>query len=154
MSRFVRLLVCVVVSAGLTAEVPSRNPELEVQQASEALGAARQRRDAAAFAAFFTHDGVFMIPGLPDAAGRDAVRTLAEKHFGGARVEDLKIREREIRVSEDYAYELAWYSETSRGEEQSFRLEGRQFIIWKRGSDNAWRVQRYLYNFAGARPVP
>lgn len=153
MSQLVRLFVCVFLGASVMAgEVASDDPVMEVQRASDALAAARQSGDAEAFVALFTDDGVYMMPGLPDAAGRAAVRTLATKRFEGSKAEDIKILKRDVRVTEDMAYELAWFSEISR-RDQAMRLQGRQFIVWKRGSDGAWRVQRYLYNFSAAEPL-
>jgi ketosteroid isomerase-like protein len=82
------------------------------------------------------------------------VRRLAEQHCAGGRTEDVRIERREIQVAGDSAYELAWYSESSRRQEEAFRMQARHFILWKREGDNSWRVQRYLYNVSGAEPLP
>lgn len=152
MSRgaFVLLFFCIALTACATAPQVERS----VQQASDALSAAREAGDAAAFAALFTDDGIFMVPGLSDAVGRAAVRELARKRFAGGRTEAVNVARREIEIVGDSAYELAWYAETDRREEQSLRMQGRHFILWKRGTDDAWRVHRYLYNFSSAEPVP
>ncbi|HEY8131700.1 MAG TPA: SgcJ/EcaC family oxidoreductase [Thermoanaerobaculia bacterium] len=155
MSRHVWILiVCVALTACVTVQPATQQTELEVQQASDQFSATRERGDASSFAARFTEDGIFMVPGLSDAAGRSAVRELAQRRFTSGRINDLKIHRREIQVIGDSAYELAWYSETDRRQEQSFRLQGRHFILWKRGSDKVWRVHRYLYNFSDATPLP
>lgn len=156
MSRFpVVVLVSLALLACATSPPPAATEtELQVQRASDAFSAARERGDAASFAAMFTDDGIFMVPGLPDAAGREAVLALAQQRFEGDPTEEIKIVRRDIQAAGDTAYELAWYSETDRRPDQSFRLQGRQFILWKLERDNVWRVQRYLYSFSGARPVP
>jgi uncharacterized protein (TIGR02246 family) len=130
------------------------SPEKEVQQASDALFAARQHGDAAAFAALIAEDGIVMVPGLPDASGRSAVLEQARRRFEGNKTEDVKIHRRDIKVAGDQAYELCWYAETNRQDDQGFRMEARHFILWTRGADNVWRAQRYLYNFAAAEPLP
>ena len=155
MSRsFCILIVCVALTACATVQPATEQAELEVQQASDQFHATRVRGDAPSFAALFTDDGVFMVPGLPDAAGRDAVGKLAQQRFAGAQTSDFKILRREIEVIGDAAFELAWYSETDRRQGQAFRMEGRYLLQWKRGSDKSWRVHRYLYNFSDAAPVP
>jgi uncharacterized protein (TIGR02246 family) len=128
--------------------------ERNIQQASDHFFTTRQHGDASSFAALFADNGAFMVPGLADATGRDAIRELAQVRFASGRSEDFKIERREIEVVGDSAYELAWFSETDRRPGQSFRMQGRHFILWKRGSDEAWRVQRYLYNYSGAEPLP
>jgi uncharacterized protein (TIGR02246 family) len=141
-------------TACVTVQPATQQTELEVQQASDQFSTARERGDASSFAALFTEDGIFMVPGLSDAAGRSGVRELAQQRFASGRINDFKIHRREIQVIGDSAYELAWYSETDRRQEQPFRLQGRHFILWKRGSDKVWRVHRYLYNFSDAAPLP
>src|SRR5256885_342392 len=84
--------------------------------------------------------------------GRSEIRELAQQRFASARTTDFKVQRREIQLIGDSAYELAWYSETHRGQDQSLQLQGRYLIVWKRGSDKLWRVHRNLYNFSGATP--
>jgi uncharacterized protein (TIGR02246 family) len=126
---------------------------MEVQQASDRFWTTRARGDAAALAALFTDDGMFMVPGLPDASGRKAVRELLEQRFAGGRTFDLVVHRREIEVTGDSANELAWYSESHQAQGQTMRMDGRYLLVWQRGGDGAWRVHRYLYNFSGATPV-
>jgi uncharacterized protein (TIGR02246 family) len=128
--------------------------ESDIRNASDQFWAARNRGDAAAFAAQFTDDGIFMVPGLSDAAGRTAVQALAEKRFAAARPTDFNVVRREIDVAGDSAYELGWFAETDRRGDQAMRMQGHYLLVWNRGSDDAWRVRRYLYNFSGAEPVP
>ena len=152
----IRSLWILIACGMLTSCVRSQAPEVaekEVREASDRFHATRQRGDAAAHAGQFTEEGVLMVPGLADAAGRDAVRGLLEKRFAGARTTDFKVHRREIEVAGDSAYELAWYSEVHAGQDESMRLDGRYVLVWKRGSDGAWRVHRDLYNFSGMTPV-
>jgi uncharacterized protein (TIGR02246 family) len=126
---------------------------LEVQRASDQFWAARMRGDATAFASQFTEDGSYMVPGLGDAAGRTEILALAQKRFASA-TSEIKVERREIEVSGDTAHELAWYSEVVRPKDDGpMRMFGRYLLVWKRGTDNVWRVHRYLYNFSGADPL-
>lgn len=156
MSRFLRILiVCCTLTACATAPPATDHAsDLDVRQASDRFWATRQRGDAAAFAEHFTDEGVLMIPGLDDASGRNAVRELAQKRFAGVRTADFKVHRREIDVCGDTAYELAWFAETYPAQNDPTRLRGRYLIVWKRGSDNVWRVHRNVYNFAGTEPLP
>ena len=147
------LTVFAALTACATGQPAAQNVEHQVAQASDAFLASRQRGDASSFVAHFTEDGTFMVPGLQDAAGHSAIRELAQKRFAGGRTDDFVVHRREIQFVDDAAYELAWFSETNRRQDHAFRMEGRHFILWKRGSDGRWRVHRYLYNFSDARPA-
>lgn len=127
--------------------------EMEIQQASDRFWTTRESGDASALAAQFTEEAILMVPGLPDAVGRSAVRDLLKLRFASARTTDFKVHRREIQVVAESAYELAWYSETHRGQGEWTRLEGRYLLFWKRGHDDRWRVHRYFYNFSAATPV-
>jgi uncharacterized protein (TIGR02246 family) len=147
------LAVCASLTACATTPPAAPDVERQVAQASDEFLASRQSGDASSFVSHFTDDGSFMVPGLPDVTGHSAIQALAQKRFAGGRTDDFTVRRREIQVQGDAAHELAWFSEIDRRQEQAFRMEGRHFILWKRGSDGRWRVHRYLYNFADARPV-
>jgi uncharacterized protein (TIGR02246 family) len=150
MSRCILIIaLCAALNGCVTAGHSSEQRELE--EASNRFIDARQTGDASSFAALFTGDGMFMVPGLLDAAGRSAVRELAQKRFARARSSDFAIHRREIQVLGDSANELAWFSETSPSGDD--RMEGRHSIVWKRGSDQVWRVHRYLYSFSDAKPL-
>jgi uncharacterized protein (TIGR02246 family) len=155
MSRSLWILaLCSTLTACVTGQSSTQQTERDVQRASDRFIEARQRGDALSFAALFTEDGMFMVPGLLDAAGRSAVRELAQKRFARGPTTDFIIHRREIQVIDHSAYELAWFSETlGRPEEQQHRMQGRHLIVWQRGSDNVWRIHRYLYNFADAKPL-
>lgn len=146
------LLAFAFLTACATAPPPTENGRLEVQQASDRFWAERDRADAAGFSAQFTEEGMLMIPGLADAEGREAIRELMQKRFGGVRVTDFQVLRREIDVAGDAAWELGWFSEIVRSE-NPMRMSGRYLIVWKRGSDDVWRAHRYVYSYSGAKPV-
>jgi uncharacterized protein (TIGR02246 family) len=148
------LIVCGALTSCATVQPAPEQAQLEVQQASDQFWATRERGDASSFAGQFTEDGILMVPGLADAAGRSAIRELAQKRFASGRTTDFTVHRREIEVVGDSAYELAWYSETDRRQEQSFRMQGRYLIVWRRASDKLWRVHRNFYNFSDAAPLP
>jgi ketosteroid isomerase-like protein len=147
------LIVCGVLTSCVTSQPATETVEMEVQQASDRFWTTRERGDASSLAAQVTETAILMVPGLPDAVGRSAVRDLLQQRFASARTSDFKVHRREIQVIGNSAYELAWYSETYHGEDESLRLEGRYLIVWKRGRDDPWRVHRNLYNFSAATPV-
>ena len=151
---FKHLLLLGMCAALAACATTPQNAERDVAQASDEFFAARQRGDVSSFVVHFTEDGTFMVPGLTDAAGHDAIRQLAQKRFAGGATEDFKVHRREIRFADDAAYELGWFSETDRRPGQAFQMAGRHVIVWKRGGDGRWRVQRYLYSFSDARPAP
>lgn len=154
MTRFLStLILCVLLTACATVQPSTQQAELEVQQASEQFRVAHERGDAAALSALLTEDAVLMIPGMVDTEGRSAIQKLMQQRFGSMRIADFKIHRREISVIGDSAYELAWYEQTTRSEQGGFEMQGRYVIVWQRGSDDVWRVRRYVYNFSDATPL-
>ena len=158
MARSLRFsLICLILAACTHSQpLPETLPEnarTEVEQASDRFWASRQREDVAAHTAQFTETGILMVPGLPDAVGRAAIRELLEQRFEGGRTTDFKVHRREIQVVGDSAHELAWYSEVRHGQGESMLLEGRYLLVWNRGSDGRWLVHRNLFNFSAATPV-
>ncbi|HEX7708613.1 MAG TPA: SgcJ/EcaC family oxidoreductase [Thermoanaerobaculia bacterium] len=136
-------------AACATGQPSTQEAQRAVEQASDQFIEARQSGDAASFAALFTEEGIYMVPGLLDATGRTAVRELAEKRFAAGPSKDFKVNRRETDVVGDSAYELTWFSETG----SHHHMQGRHFILWKRGDDEMWRVHRYHYNFSDATPI-
>jgi uncharacterized protein (TIGR02246 family) len=151
MVRSLWILLVLSLMSCATTPPSTDSSELRVQQASEQFWAVRERGDAATFAAQFTEDGVFMVPGVADAMGRTAIQELAQLRFAGARTTDSHVHKREIKVLGDSAHEIAWFMETYPAD--SMRMLGRYVIVWNRGADNVWRVRRFMYNFSGAQPV-
>ena len=149
----VMLIVCGLLTSCAGTRPPAETARLNVQNASDEFWAIRERRDASALASRFTETGIYMVPGLPDAVGRSAIRELLEKRLASGPTVDFKVHRREIDLVGDTAYELAWYSEKHHAREGSNLLEGRYAIVWLRGHDGTWRVHRYLYNFSAATPI-
>lgn len=154
MVRAILILSALFALTSCVATRPSSSAsEGEVREASDRFRDARLRGDAVALAEQFTDDGILMVPGVPDATGRVAVRELLKEMFASVRIEDLEVRSQEIQVIGDVAYELAWYSEVNVRKDGSYRFEGRYLIVWKREAGKGWRVHRNLYNFSDATPV-
>ena len=148
------LFICGALSACASVPPGGQQVNAVVEQTSDRFWSTRQSGDAAALATQFTEDGILMIPGLPDSAGREAIQSLVQQRAATTQISDFKIQRREIEVLGDTAHELGWFSEVYRGQGPSMRMQGRYSIVWKRGGDNVWRVHRNQYNFAGATPVP
>ncbi|HEU4521161.1 MAG TPA: SgcJ/EcaC family oxidoreductase, partial [Thermoanaerobaculia bacterium] len=130
MSRCLAILIVCALTSCATVQPAAEHSEAEVREASDQFWATRDRGDASAFTAQFTDDGIFMVPGLADATGRDAILKLAEKRFAAVRPTDFTIHRREIDVAGDSAHELAWFSETIRGPHESTRMSGRYLLVW------------------------
>ena len=147
------LAFLVTLSTGLLACTSSRPAAsiADIENVGNRLWAAHEQGDAAALADLVTDDAVLMVPGFPDVRGRDAIRAAADGMFKTTRIENFKIKRREIRVVGDEAYELAWYSEVMRPQQGEPRhLDGRYLIVWKRDAAGHWLVHRNLFNFANA----
>lgn len=156
MAVYYRVLLASVLLAGCSAVKPASfsSTEPAVTRASDQVWAAHERGDALGLASMVTEDAILMVPGYPDVRGRTGIQEAAQQMFASTRITNFKVERREIRVVDDSAYELAWYSETLQGQDgSSTPVQGRYLIVWKRGRDGNWRVHRNLFNLAsGSHP--
>src|SRR4051812_23204137 len=120
-----RLLPVLILVACVSSRPAAVDQEADVKRASDQFSATRISGDAAAFARQFTDDGIYMVPGVADAAGQTAIEKLAKRQLAPGRLTDFEVHRREIIVDGDTAHELASYSETNRGGEQPMRMDGR-----------------------------
>jgi ketosteroid isomerase-like protein len=145
------LILCSVLTYPALGHDPAETAEAQIKKASDRFWASRG--DAAVLAAQLTETVILMVPGLPDAVGREEVRDLLHQRFTALRPTDLKTHNRELDVAGDTAYELTVYSEKQVAQGEAMRLDGRYLIVWKRGADGVWRAHRILFNYSGATPL-
>lgn len=114
-----------------------------VMEADRAFARAFAERGVEVWADFFAPDGVQIPGGLPAARGRDEVRALAERLFGGSGFEALTWEpvQAEVAASGDLAYTLGNYvAEGTDAKGEPMRQEGNYVTIWRRARDGTWQV--------------
>ena len=138
---------CAAATARQSAD-SSAQARADIERTRDAFWAAQERADASAFAMHLTDDAILFAPGMGEVRGRAAIEEAARNMFSQMRVTNFRILGQELEICGDTAYELTTYSETLQptGAAAS-NVRGRYLIVWRRGSDGAWRVHRNLFNF-------
>jgi uncharacterized protein (TIGR02246 family) len=147
-------LAAAIAAAGLLAAVPG------IARAEDDLAAARatieaanrdwvkamQAGDAAAIAAPYADDAVFVLPDGRALVGRAAIEQAMAKGFAGGHASAAELRQEGLRrVAPDLIYEWGW-GRTERVDAKGERKsgEGRYVTVWRRGPDGRWRIVRNL----------
>jgi len=115
-----------------------------IERANAEWAVAALRHDASAIAAQYTEDAIIMGPGAPAGVGRAIVRTgVAE--MPGIREPSLTIAE--VEVFDTTAVERGTFRMTLAVPGQAPMTDvGKYLVVWKQGSDGAWRRHREVFN--------
>ena len=149
-------VVLILSCAGPQPEPPT--DPAEVRQAIEAVNAqfaeAFNRGDAAAFAAFYTPDGIMMPPNAEPSAGRQAIEESFAADFS-TNPPSLKLTTADVEVHGDTAIESGNYSIsfTPPGQEEAIEDHGKYLVVWKKQSDGSWKLHRDIWNSNLSPPV-
>jgi ketosteroid isomerase-like protein len=120
-------------------------------QISSQFSAAYVKGDIEKLVSFYTDDAV-IFPGNSDLIrGKEAIKkywTLAP----GRTVTHHKITAVEIKIMGDFAYDYGYYEVSGRNNDEAWGPNyGKYLIVWKRGSDGAWKMHLDMWN---SRPKP
>jgi uncharacterized protein (TIGR02246 family) len=164
--RLRRRVVVLVGVLGLAAcrieEVPRTGPNdpddlarEEIDRTREAYRQALLKGDADAITGVFTRDATLAEPDAPDIVGSDAIEAAMRTLFAHATITDVLLEPDPLDVATGgIALELGRFEQTLQVPEQpAATRRGRYAIRWLRGPDEAWRIQRMLYNLYPAEPA-
>lgn len=120
-------------------------------QISKQFSAAYMQGDAEKMTSLYTDDAV-IFPGNSDLIrGKQAIRkywTLAP----GRTITHHKITAVEIKITGDFAYDYGYYEISGANNGEAWGPNyGKYLIVWKRGSDGAWKMHLDMWN---SRPKP
>jgi uncharacterized protein (TIGR02246 family) len=120
-------------------------------QISTQFSAAYMKGDAEKMVSLYTDDAV-IFPGNSDLIrGKEAIRKYW-RLAPGRTITHHKITAVEIKITGDFAYDFGYYEiiGTNNGETWGPNY-GKYLIVWKRGSDGAWKMHLDMWN---SRPKP
>lgn len=152
------LTVFLIISCGPQPEPPTNTAE--VRQAIEAANAqlveAFNQGDAAAAAAFYTEDAIFMPPNSEPARGRQAIQEKTAADMAALHLSDLALTTSEVDVHGDTAIETGSFTIklTPPGQEEAIQDQGKYIVIWKKQADGSWKVHRDIFNSNISPPAP
>lgn len=100
-----------------------------------------------AFAELLTDDAVWLPAGQSAVVGKPAIQTwlaplFAQFHY------DFSISDVKVRVLGDWAVEQARFASklTDKHSGQTQQHQSRYIILWRRGSEDIWQIERYIDN--------
>ncbi|MDX1578604.1 MAG: nuclear transport factor 2 family protein [Gemmatimonadota bacterium] len=103
---------------------------------------------------FWTPDARVLLPGM-DLDGAAIATFVDEFYAAGGEAVSVEFRTDDRFVHGDAAYELGRYEETARsGDGAEEFVRGNYFLRWERGSDGAWRIDRFVGGPVDAPTAP
>jgi uncharacterized protein (TIGR02246 family) len=130
-------------TACATTEHPdlSAAAEAEVRAAVKQWNDAAAKKNAAAFAGFYTEDAVLMLEDGPDVRGRANLAQalggmMSDPAFALSFAADTVIASR----SGDLAYETGHYALTTTKDGKPATERGQYVVVWRRQADGSWKV--------------
>jgi uncharacterized protein (TIGR02246 family) len=131
-----------------TGKAPDRAAELQkIDDLRSLFVAAYNSGDAAAAAALYTGDAVFMPANEPAAEGRQAVQDSLQRELAQGPAK-ISITPQETEIAGDWAYERgqAVITITPKGAKDAVEISSKYLVILRRQADGAWKVHREMTN--------
>lgn len=133
----------------MTSTATARSLEAEAQAIRETSARwlhAVDTRDADAVAMFYAQDGAFLVPNVPLARGRDAVRAVWAQLLAAPNLElAWTPGSVDVAQSADVAYEIGSYQLAMDGQGGRIEDDGKYVAVWKRG-EHGWQVAADIFN--------
>jgi ketosteroid isomerase-like protein len=124
-----------------------------VMAASEQYRQAWIEGDTAAALARISEDIRILISGIPDIAGKDAVRKLFVDEMAAYRIPTLTLQHHDLIVSGTHAIDAGIWEETQVPKTGApIHGRGRFLTIWRR-EKGEWRILRYMLNELPRTPL-
>ena len=121
-------------------------PDSELGEAIEAFDRAFSEGRLDEFLAFFASDAQLLVHQQEAVIGREAIRSSFADVFDAFDTSSYEPRYDIIDVHGDHAYALASFDEVLRPRDgqPGIRIHGRVVHLWRRDSDETWRIARLL----------
>ena len=146
--------------AACAPQAPAPDPAAEAAAAQAAADAARaaidelrtkylaaeNAGDAAALAALYTDDGVYMAPNLPAASGKAAIQAVYEQMFGPVTVQ-ASATTASVDIAGDWGIDQGSYKTTVTPKAGGNAVEDMgKYIAILRKSESGWNVRSLIWN--------
>lgn len=142
------VLLTLIVALSSCASVKSTEADVDaIRDVIQATARMNNASDVEGWMALFDEGAVYMPPGLPAITTRDGLREVAATGFAGWR-SDIRITPDEIVVCGDWAFARMHVSgsATSRTSGESFPIELKEIVIYRRQADDRWKIARLIGN--------
>ena len=109
--------------------------------------------DVETLASLFCEDAVLMAPNEPTLYGRAEVREWFQEYFESFKITAFAVTERDVRMFDAWAVERWAYTIaiTPVAGGERIRDDSRWFAVWKKDSDDVWRMSQAMFN--SIRPI-
>jgi uncharacterized protein (TIGR02246 family) len=105
------------------------------------------RGDAAGVAAHYTDDSAVLPPDAARIDGREGIQGVWQGLID-AGVRDVAMTTQEVDVFGEVANEVGTITATTPSKDGGrVQMAGKYVAVWKRGSDDSWRLHRDIWNF-------
>ena len=113
-----------------------------VNAAMQAYITAAKMNDAAAMAAVWANDGVYMGEGTPTMRGRSELEVFLKAAFDSARV-DFTVTVDDVDAGQEMASVTGTFAETLHVQQKPAQsVAGRYLLVFRRQPDGAWKISR------------
>jgi uncharacterized protein (TIGR02246 family) len=133
----------------MTSTIVSRSLEeeaLAIRAESARWLRAVDTRDPDAAARFSTDDGMFLVPNVPPARGRDAVRTVWAQLLAAPNLRlEWMPHSVDVARSADMAYEIGSYQLAMDGPAGRIEDDGKYVVVWRK-TERGWQVAADIFN--------
>jgi uncharacterized protein (TIGR02246 family) len=148
-------LVLLAAALPIVAQTVPLSPRAEIEAFNRRFEDATRGMDNAAVVALWADDGISLLPSTKPIVGKVAIAAFIDSvtaQIKGAGMEKFELECFAIDVSGDTASE--WCSEHQvvlmPGGKPPFDGRGKMLLVLRRGLDGKWRLQREMWNQAGA----
>lgn len=107
--------------------------------------AAVNARDVDRYLEVLTEDIVWLPPGQPALSGRGAFESWVRPFFERF-IYEFALLEPDVQIAGDWAVERGTFQTQMRSldDGRSGQHSGRYLVLWRRESDDTWRIERYI----------
>ena len=152
-TRFTWIITLIMLFSTYGCQRENSTSKEAIDQARKAVDAAWLSEDADVIMAYSADDMILMPPNVGRKTGKEEIRNFLQGFFDHFTITELKITEREVLVSGDWAFERSSYEWVIVPEGGGDGISDQvNFIgIWQRQSDGAWREVHAIWN--SAKPI-
>ena len=133
-------------SAAFTLPAAAASVKDDIVAANAGFAADFNSGNADGVAARYTEDGAVLPPDAPRTDGRSAIAAFWKGAID-AGLNNITLTTVEVEASGDVAYEVGGFSLDAPDKSGAVTtLKGKYLVVWKKGSDGAWRLYRDIWN--------